>query len=88
MTFFYQPLVSTVNGHTKKFMNDNLIASAPAKLRSNSLSLKPTFQPMPQQKEFVGAILLRSSRTSGSSFTLCQRLDSKLRFAVAVTFRS
>ena len=44
------------------------------------------FQPVHQQEELVGVMLLRSNRTNGSSSILSQGQDSKLRFVVSVVF--
>ena len=44
------------------------------------------FQPVHQQEELVGAMLLRSSRTKRSSCILYQGLDSMLRFLVTLAF--
>ena len=46
------------------------------------------FQPVEQQEELVGAMLLRLSRTNGFSYILCQGLDSILRFVVNLAFLS
>ena len=43
---------------------------------------------MNQLEELVGAMLLRLSRTNGSSSVLCQGPDSILKFVVALTFHS
>ena len=43
---------------------------------------------MHQQRELIGEIRLRSRRIKETSFILCQGLDSKLRFAVTLVFRS
>ena len=48
--------------------------------------LTKRFQPVHQQEEFVGAMLLRSNRINGSSSILFQGQDSKLRFVVSVVF--
>ena len=50
--------------------------------------LTKRFQSVHQQEEVVGAMLLRSSRTNGSSYILCQGLDSLLRFIVTLAFYS
>ena len=56
-------------------------------LHKQSPSMKPTttqwealskrFQPVHQQEELAGVMLLRSSRTNGSSLCSCQGLNSK-----------
>ena len=43
---------------------------------------------MYQKEELVGAMLLRSIKTNGSSLVLCQRPDSILKFAVTLAFPS
>ena len=46
------------------------------------------FHPVEQQEEFVGAMLLRLSRTNRFSYILYQGLDSILRFVVNLAFLS
>ena len=45
--------------------------------RGKGAYLTKRFQPVHQQEELVGAMLLRLSRTNGSPLCLCQRLNSK-----------
>ena len=51
-----------------------------------SSNLTKSFQPVHQQEELVGAMLLRSVRINRFCYVLCQGLDSILKFLATLVF--